>query len=173
MSFSPDEPAPQIFAEQTFLQGLVLNAVGYGAQAILYAICMHLLWNRKKSGGRRMDYFLAIFATVIVILGTLNLASDAAFAQAAFITNRNYPGGPAQYENDFFYVPIDTLGNVSFMLSNWACDGLMVSVLHILFVFVTSDAHAALAVLADLPVLLLSSLGYSSVTSSSLPCIME
>ena len=48
--------------------------------------------------------------------------------QRFLIDNRNYPGGPAQYENDFYFVTLNTMCNVSYMLGNWLADGLMVCI---------------------------------------------
>lgn len=124
MSYAPDEPSEVIFAEKTYLQGTVLTGVAYGALFMLYCICIHLLWARKRRGIRGSDLFL-VYTTVIIILNTLNLAGATSFAQLAFIDNRNYPGGPAQYENDFYFVTLNTMCNISYMLGNWLADGLM------------------------------------------------
>ena len=125
MSYAPDLPSEQIFAEKTYLQGTVLTGVSYGALFMLYCICVHLLWARRRRGIRGSTLFL-VYTTLILILNTLNLAGDTAFAQLAFITNRNYPGGPAQYENDFYFVTVNTMCNVAYMLANWLGDALMV-----------------------------------------------
>jgi hypothetical protein len=121
MSFRPDESSTVLFTEKMFLQGAMLTAVGYGTQMVLFFLCISLLWRQRPK-----KTYLLLYATVIFILNTLNVASTAAFNQDAFISDRDYPGGPAQFENDQFFIPIDTLGNVSFMLANWAADGLMV-----------------------------------------------
>lgn len=69
---------------------------------------------------------LIAYISTIVLLGTLFMGSLAEFTQLAFVDNRNYPGGPAQYETDMFSIPVDEMGNVSFVLANWLCDGLIV-----------------------------------------------
>ncbi|KZV71936.1 hypothetical protein PENSPDRAFT_378087 [Peniophora sp. CONT] len=132
MSFAPDEPSEAIFAEKTYLQGTVLTGVSYGALFMLYCICMHLLWDRRhrKAPG---NTFYMIYATFILIFNTLNLAGATSFAQLAFIDNRNYPGGPAQYENDFYFVTLNTMCNVAYMLGNWLADGLMLYRIWIIF----------------------------------------
>ena len=84
MSYAPDEPSDVIFAEKTYLQGTVLTGVAYGALFMLYCICVHLLWARKRRGIRGSDLFL-VYTTVIIILNTLNLAGATSFAQLAFI----------------------------------------------------------------------------------------
>ena len=126
MSYAPDLPGEALFAEKTYLQGTVLTGVAYGALFMLYCICVHLLWTRKRRGIRGSDLFL-VYTTLIIILNTLNLAGATSFAQMAFIDNRNYPGGPSQYENDFYFVTLNTMCNISYMLGNWLADGLMVS----------------------------------------------
>ena len=125
MSFAPDEASDVIFAEKTYLQGTVLTGVSYGALFMLYCISMHLLWDRRHRHAPGNTFYM-VYATFILIFNTLNVAGDTSFAQMAFIDNRNYPGGPAQYENDFYFVTLNTMCNVSYMLGNWLADGLMV-----------------------------------------------
>lgn len=125
MSFAPDEPSEVIFAEKTYLQGTVLTGVAYGALFMLYCISMHLLWDRRHRNAPGNTFYM-VYATFILLFNTLNVAGDTSFAQLAFIDNRNYPGGPAQYENDFYFETLNTMCNVSYMLGNWLADGLMV-----------------------------------------------
>lgn len=125
MSTKPDESSGQLFSEKTYLQGTVITGVAYGALFMLYCICVPLLWTRKRRGIQRSNLFL-LYTTAVMVLNTLNLAGATSFAQLAFINNRNYRGGPAQYENDFYFVPINTMCNVSYMLAYWLGDALMV-----------------------------------------------
>lgn len=57
---------------------------------------------------------------------TIFQACNVEFTQLAFIENREYPGGPAAYENDFWNIPVDAVGNVLFVLTNWMTDSILV-----------------------------------------------
>jgi hypothetical protein len=126
MRFAPDESANRLFVEKTLFQGPVLNAVAYGSQFMLYTICLHVLWSCRRQYSRKRTYFFLSYTTALVILGTLNAAASFGFTQDVFINDRAYPGGPATYHNQEFSSPINAFGNVSYMVSNWACEALMV-----------------------------------------------
>ncbi|KZT08019.1 uncharacterized protein LAESUDRAFT_698085 [Laetiporus sulphureus 93-53] len=124
--WAPYEDAATILAEETWLQGALLSNIVYGVELTLFAICFALLVKQVN----RLDYerpvaFLT-FITVIFILGTFFMGANDKFTQLAFVENRNYPGGPSKYENDMFWIPVDELGNVSFVIGNWLMDGLLV-----------------------------------------------
>jgi len=59
------------------------------------------------------------------ILSTLTIASQAEMTQLGFIENRDFPGGPAAYEELMFSIPISSLGNYCFSLMNWFSDSLL------------------------------------------------
>lgn len=122
-----NETSVQIFTEKAFLQGTVLTAVAYGAQLPLFMMTFWLLWKKKSGTPAMQKYALLVFISVLFILGTLFMASDAQFTQLAFIDDRNFPGGPGAYSEVEFTIPIDELGNVCAMISTWLCDGLLVS----------------------------------------------
>lgn len=96
-------------------------------------MCFYLLATQTNRKNGRKNVPLIVYITLIVLLSTLFMGSLAAFTQLAFIDNRNYPGGPAQYMTDMFSIPVDEVGNVSFVLTNWLCDGLIVSKIHVCF----------------------------------------
>jgi len=66
------------------------------------------------------------FVSVIFILGTIFMACIDKFTQMAFVEYRNFPGGPAAYEQAMFWIPVDELGNVAFVIGNWLMDALLV-----------------------------------------------
>jgi hypothetical protein len=127
MSYAPDETTAQLFVEATFLEGALLAAFAYGAEFMLYGVCMHLFCSHRKGAVHRTHRVLMLYTTVLIILGTVNLASDDAFAQDGFINNRDYPGGPAQYLQDLIFIPINRVNNVTSMIIGWLCDALIVS----------------------------------------------
>ncbi|GJE88770.1 hypothetical protein PsYK624_048560 [Phanerochaete sordida] len=124
--YAPDEPASVIFAEKTWLQGCVLNSVAYGTQFALFVGCASLLWQRTTAPNRVRNRLFMAYVCVMFGLGTVAMVSNAAFVQFAFITNRDYPGGPAAVENDFFAAPIDEGGNVAFVIQCWLADALLI-----------------------------------------------
>jgi hypothetical protein len=126
MSWTPDLPPKVLFSEKTWLQGTIVCAVVYGVDLTLFAICFHLLVIQINRTNYRKLGILLLYISLAFILVTLFMGSLAQYTQLAFIENRNYPGGPSAYEEDMFSIPIDEMGNVSFVVGNWLADAVIV-----------------------------------------------
>lgn len=128
MSYTPDESAAQLFAEQAWLAGALITGTGYGIVMALFWLCFRALWNRLKckdpSRGRNLFFLLYVCAQFV--FGSLFLASNSKFTQLAFINYRGFPGGPSAYEQQMFSIGVDEIGNVSYVLANWLADSLLV-----------------------------------------------
>jgi hypothetical protein len=129
MSWTPDEDALQLAAEKACLQGLVAGAVMYGINVALCCICSHFLLRRGKYTDHKRQLPLLIYVIVSFILATIIMSSLAAFAQLAFIDDRNYPGGPTSFEANMYRTATAQYGYIAFALSNWFSDSLLVSAL--------------------------------------------
>lgn len=131
-SWRPNVPESQLFDEKTWLQGAILSAVAYGINLALFILNISLLRMRAKLEtkhdirAKRQTISLLIYVCVIFILSTLTMASQAQMTQLGFIDNRNFPGGPAAYEELKFSSPISSLGNYCVSLMNWFSDTLLV-----------------------------------------------
>ncbi|KAI0310866.1 hypothetical protein OF83DRAFT_1069832 [Amylostereum chailletii] len=124
--YAPDESPFEIFTEKTWLQGAILGAVGYGIQFMLFANCFVLLCKQMSRDNLRQKLPFLIYICAIFSLGTIFMVCSASFTQFAFISLRNYPGGPNAVENDFLSAPIDEGGNVAFVMTAWLSDGLLI-----------------------------------------------
>ncbi|KIJ64927.1 hypothetical protein HYDPIDRAFT_89869 [Hydnomerulius pinastri MD-312] len=125
-SWTPNENAQTLFAERCWLQGVMVSSVAYGISVSLYVMSFHLLVRNSTRVEFKKRLPLLIYITVAFILGTIFMVTLAAFTQMAFIDNRDYPGGPNAYENNMFSIPVDDVGNASFVLTNWLADALVV-----------------------------------------------
>lgn len=121
-----DETSAQIFAEETWLQGALLSNIFYGIELTLFFICFKLLLSQMDRTHYKRPAILLAFISVLFVLGTLFVFSLAEFTQLAFIVDRDFPGGPAAYEKAMFWIPVDELGVVVFVMGNWLMDGLLV-----------------------------------------------
>ncbi|KAI0258510.1 hypothetical protein BC834DRAFT_835454 [Gloeopeniophorella convolvens] len=126
MSNRPDETSFEIFTERAWLQGAILGAVAYGSAFTLFAICLNILVKQTNRTNIKIKGAFIAYISILFILGTIFMAASAEFTQMAFIDNRNYPGGPAAYENAMFSIPVDMAGNVAFVLTAWFADALLV-----------------------------------------------
>lgn len=125
-SWTPSEPSDVLFSEKTWLQGAILTGVGYGIVFTLFTQCLRALLLNINRENRKQRIFFLVYISILFILGTLFMAACAQMTQLSFVQYRNYPTGPSGYENDEFSIPVDELGNVSFVLTNWFADALLV-----------------------------------------------
>ena len=108
----------------------VLCGVAYGAILPLYFICAHELFLQlRKSEHVRQSIINLVCITLLLVLSTLYVASNAYTTQLAYVNDRNFPGGPAAYSSFIFYLPISIMGLCSFFAINWITDIVLVSVL--------------------------------------------
>ncbi|CCM06167.1 uncharacterized protein FIBRA_08408 [Fibroporia radiculosa] len=126
-SWVPDEPSSTLYDEKTWLQGAILTGVGYGINVTLFVQCFHaLLAKRPGAEGARKRAFYLAYISAMFVLASLFVGACSEMTQLSFIQYRNIPGGPSMYENVEFSIPADEAGNVSFVLTNWFADALMV-----------------------------------------------
>ncbi|KZT71134.1 hypothetical protein DAEQUDRAFT_138610 [Daedalea quercina L-15889] len=125
-SWAPNETSYQIFTEETWLQGALLSNIAYGVELTLFVMCFHLLARQTDRHNKTRQICLLSFITVIFVFGTLFVGGSMKFAQQAFVEYRNYPGGPAAFEEAEFSDPVDEIANVSWVVSNWLMDTFLV-----------------------------------------------
>jgi hypothetical protein len=89
-------------------------------------MCFHLLFRQMNRMNYKKNLPLLMYITITFILSTLFMAALADFTQLAFIQYRDYPGGPNEFENNMFGIPVDNLGNVCAFLTMILSDGLVV-----------------------------------------------
>ncbi|KAF8151329.1 hypothetical protein B0H34DRAFT_664418 [Crassisporium funariophilum] len=130
-SYRPNVPSSQLFDEKTWLQGGIISAVVFGINIALFTLTFTLLRARIKreihqeKHPSRQAVWLMAYIWVIFILCTLTMASQAEMTQLGFVDNRDFPGGPAAFQELMFSLPISRLGNVCFFLLNWCSDFLL------------------------------------------------
>jgi len=89
-------------------------------------MCLYLLLQQENNASsRRNRIALIAYVSIVFAFSTIFQACNVEFTQLAFIENREYPGGPAAYENDFWNIPVDAVGNVLFVLTNWMTDSIL------------------------------------------------
>ena len=121
------ETSYQIFTEDTWLQGALLSNIAYGVELALFAMCFHLLIAQMNRRNKKRQFCLLSFISILFVLGTTFVGGSMKFAQQAFVEYRNFPGGPAAFEQAMFSDPVDELANVSWVVGNWFMDIFLVS----------------------------------------------
>ncbi|KAJ4467629.1 hypothetical protein J3R30DRAFT_3226365, partial [Lentinula aciculospora] len=127
-SWSPSEDPATLLDERTWLAGAILTGVGYGIVLVLSIMCISNLIGslKRRSSTMRLQIASLIYVICTFVFATLFLAGSSRMAQLSFIDYRNYPGGPAAFEEVMFSIPVSEMGNVAFVLSNWFADIIVV-----------------------------------------------
>ncbi|KAK7005719.1 hypothetical protein R3P38DRAFT_2647329 [Favolaschia claudopus] len=121
-AYRPDETPAQIFSEHTWLQGVFLACVAYGMVALLFFQCIDVLLFTPTRKPSRCGRALACYIGVLFGLSTVYIGALIQFTQLAFIDGRNIPGGPNEFENEMFNMPVDMLANVTMTVLSWLSD---------------------------------------------------
>ena len=126
-AWRPDEDGPTIKAEELWLQGAFVACVAYGAVAILSVQCFFMLVQGVKRRKLLRDAHLVLFVVLIFCLNTTYIGLLIQLTQQAFVDDRNYPGGPGEYEVDESIIPINVAGNTALIVITMLADALLVS----------------------------------------------
>ncbi|KAL4071732.1 hypothetical protein V8B97DRAFT_1943328 [Scleroderma yunnanense] len=123
-SYKPDETAEQLFSEAAWLQGAIVTSAFYGVALALSFMCVRSLWSRIRirATGYKKDVFFLCYVVFVFCCATIYNIGNAQITQLGFIDRRNYPGGPAAFEESTSSIPI----NVTFILMDWCADLLMI-----------------------------------------------
>ncbi len=114
--------------ELNLIGSTVICGVAYGAILPLFCICAYeLCLQIRKTDRRRVSLLNLGCITVLLVLSTLYLASNAYTAQLSYVNDRNYPGGPAVFADVIFYLPVSIMGLFSFFAINWITDIVLVT----------------------------------------------
>ncbi|EED84843.1 predicted protein [Postia placenta Mad-698-R] len=125
--YAPDESHHDLVAETEWLQGAMLSGILYGVEVTLFIICFKLLVQQMRRENYKRQCILLAFITTVFTLGTLLMYSIADMTQLSFINDRNFPGGPAAYEVQMYWIPVDEVGVVAMVVGNWFMDALLTS----------------------------------------------
>ncbi|KAF9030273.1 hypothetical protein BJ165DRAFT_934341 [Panaeolus papilionaceus] len=111
-----------------------INGVAYGVVLTLYLICLHALFQQLRAGVRKNQaIFSGLYITVMFALGTVYCAVNSRITQLAYVNDRNFPGGPADFAVFVFSTPINIAGAVAFFITSWMNDALLVWRLWVLY----------------------------------------
>ncbi|TFK62943.1 hypothetical protein BDN72DRAFT_803760 [Pluteus cervinus] len=124
--FPTNESPDALFYDTVNLMACTtVGAAAYGIMFTLYLICGYFLWAQMSKENRRRNAFYLGYTTVMFILGTLYVASNAWIADLSYVQHRLYSDGPAAYALSIYSEPNTVLGSVCWMLINFMADGLI------------------------------------------------
>ncbi|GBE89273.1 hypothetical protein SCP_1502810 [Sparassis crispa] len=127
--YATDEPAPDLWFEQTNLAAVFIGCVAYGVHIVVYFACVYYLILEKKKNNWK---WLA-FVTMLFVLASINICINMHFSELAWIDDRNYPGGPLAFLMQQQALPINTLGNSATLVSTFLADGSLLYRVHVIW----------------------------------------
>ena len=151
------ESSSDIWLERSYFVGGFLAAVAYGASfsfllpfstwyhstdehhicrsspfvigfhCCIFGICVYFLLHHPSRGNRPPNYKLIAYVTVIWLIATVNVAARMKWNEMIWIDDRDYPGGPIGFLYNQFTLPINTVGNTTFVVNSCLTDLMVVS----------------------------------------------
>ncbi|KAI9566060.1 hypothetical protein HD554DRAFT_2174751 [Boletus coccyginus] len=82
--------------ESAMYVGISLQNILYGVELVLYLKTMRVFLGRSRER-HESDVFFAAFSTVMLLLVTCWVVSDAMIGEDIWLLDRDYPGGPLAY----------------------------------------------------------------------------
>ena len=125
-SYAPNESHTTIVQEQTWLQGTLLSNFFFGIQTTLGVFAFLAVVQRRVQDRSRMQIALLVYIAVLLAFTTAAQALLIDWIQMAFITQRDYPGGPSTFLIDEFATPVNAASNVFVVCANWMMESLLV-----------------------------------------------
>ncbi|SJL11161.1 uncharacterized protein ARMOST_14564 [Armillaria ostoyae] len=125
-SWTPSESPSVLLSERSWFAGIFITAVAYGAALTLSVQCFSLLLRSMNRGNFKTKLFWIIYVSLLFICATMYAAAGAKINEMAFIDYRLYPGGPSAFEYDYFWLPVNAMGNTFFIIANWLSDAVVV-----------------------------------------------
>ncbi|EIW52707.1 uncharacterized protein TRAVEDRAFT_53147 [Trametes versicolor FP-101664 SS1] len=112
--------------QNAFYIGNNFNTIFYGIELAVYVLTIRALRHPGRRSSSMGDMFLVLFSTVLLLLNTIFVATEAVFGEEMWIVNADYPGGQNAYLVDFASVWYQTFGTAASILLNLLSDAFLI-----------------------------------------------
>ena len=102
------------------------NPLPPGLELTIYGTILHRIFKKGNRSSSKSRRFCVIYSTVMIMLSTINIASNAVFGQEMWITHRNDQGGVPNFLATEITVWYETLASTSVICCVFMGDGLLV-----------------------------------------------
>jgi len=124
--YVPNESHYTTIQEETWLQGTLLSNVLFGIQTTLAVQTFLAVFQRRAPKDDRMRIALLVYIAFLFAVTTAAQGLLIQWIQMAFITQRNYPGGPSVFLNDEYSIPVNLASTILVVCANWVMESLLV-----------------------------------------------
>ncbi|OCH85264.1 hypothetical protein OBBRIDRAFT_740208 [Obba rivulosa] len=112
--------------ENSFYVGSYLSGILYGVELVLYFMTIHAVWKTPHSRRPRSDRFFTLYSTVLLIMMTIDISTNAFWGQQMWIIDRDRPGGIPAFIAEESSVWYQTFGTTSSIVLILMGDGLLI-----------------------------------------------
>ncbi|KAG6371280.1 hypothetical protein JVT61DRAFT_9747 [Boletus reticuloceps] len=105
--------------------GINLQDILYGVELVLYFKTMHVLLSSKVRH-KKSDKFYVLFSSVMLLMITVWLSTQAIFGEEMWIVNANFSGGPDAYWARNVSAWYMDMGTTAIIILQLMTDGLMI-----------------------------------------------
>lgn len=125
--------SPTAVFEHAYYIGGQIGMILYGVQLVLFFATINAF--RKKDLRRhRSDLFFAIYSTVLTLLVTIDISTNAVWGEQMWITSRTQPGGVEGFLATQTSVWYQTLSSTSVVALIFMSDALLVRCFNLLLI---------------------------------------
>ncbi|KZT04286.1 uncharacterized protein LAESUDRAFT_658015 [Laetiporus sulphureus 93-53] len=110
--------------EHAFYIGGQMSAILYGVDLVMYFTTMQALLT--KSDARRSDRFFTVYSTIMLLLLTIDVSTNAVWGEQMWITFRDEPGGVPEFIATQTAVWYETLSSTSVVALIFMSDALLI-----------------------------------------------
>ena len=120
--------SPTAVFEHAYYIGGQIGMILYGVQLVLYFSTLQAFRHKSDLRRHRSDLFFAVYSTIMTLLLTIDISTNAVWGEQMWITSRSQPGGVEGFIATETSVWYQTLSSTSVVALIFMSDGLLVSV---------------------------------------------
>lgn len=119
--------SPTAVFEHAYYIGGQIGMILYGVQLVLYFSTLQAFRQKSDLRRHRSDLFFAVYSTIMTLLLTIDISTNAVWGEQMWITSRSQPGGVEGFIATETSVWYQTLSSTSVVALIFMSDGLLVS----------------------------------------------
>ncbi|KAM6498921.1 hypothetical protein JOM56_006869 [Amanita muscaria] len=120
--------------EHAYYIGNYTSGILYGIEIVMYTVCMNkLLFSKRHRRFQSSRLFLSVFSTLLFILITIDISTNAVWGEQMWITFRDEPGGVPLFIETQVSVWYETLSSTSVVVMIFMGDALLIYRLYIIY----------------------------------------
>lgn len=120
--------SPTAVFEHAYYIGGQIGMILYGVQLVLYFSTLQAFRQKSDLRRHRSDLFFAVYSTIMTLLLTIDISTNAVWGEQMWITSRSQPGGVEGFIATETSVWYQTLSSTSVVALIFMSDGLLVSI---------------------------------------------